>query len=69
MHRIASKQLKWQSAALFVALLVGVAALSAMVASGCGSNDITIHDCPDSGTPDGGGGGGGAGGAGGSRCK
>lgn len=65
----ASNQLKWRSAALITALLVGASASIATMASGCGPNDVIIHDCPDSGAQDGGGGQGGGGGAGGSRCK
>jgi hypothetical protein len=68
MRRTESNPLKWPSAMVITALLVVAAASIATMASGCGPNDVIIHDCPDSGARDGGGGQGG-GGAGGSFCK
>ena len=69
MRRGASIDSKWKSVILFAALLVGAAASSVTTASGCGPNDIIIHDCLDSGAPDGGGGAGGGGGFSGTHCK
>lgn len=71
MRRQESKQLKLQSAALFMAVLTGAAGLIATMASGCETNDVLLHDCPeDAGVQDGGGGGeGGSGGGSDSGCK
>lgn len=69
MPRSASKDLRWKSVTLFTLLLICAAASSATTATGCGPNDIVIHDCLDSGTPDGGGGAGGGGGSSNTGCN
>lgn len=63
MRSTASKQSKWQSATIFVAVLVSAAVSITSLASGCGPNDVTIHNCPDGGGPDGGDAGDGGGGS------
>lgn len=50
----ASKQSKWQSATIFMAVLLSATALIAVSASGCGISGATIQDCRDGGPPDGG---------------
>jgi hypothetical protein len=70
MRRQESKQLKLQSAALFMAVLMAAVGLIAAMASGCDTNDVTIHDgCPDAGAQDGGGGEGGSGVSSGTYCE
>ena len=54
MRRTASKQLRWQSATIFTAVLVGAASSIAAMASGCGPNEIILNNCPDAGAPQGG---------------
>lgn len=70
MRRAVVKRLKWQSSAgLLAALLAAAGSITAAaMASGCGPNDVHIHDCPDSGKPDGGDGGNAGGAGGGSIC-
>jgi hypothetical protein len=70
MRRTVLKRLKWQSSTRFLAaLLAAAASIAAMaMASGCGPNDVAIHDCPDAGKPDGGDGGNAGGAGGGSLC-
>lgn len=70
MRRTASNRLKWQSSTRFLAALLAAAASIAAtsMASGCGTNDVIIYDCPDSGKPDGGDGGNAGGAGGGSLC-
>lgn len=67
MRTTASKRTKWQSTTLFAAMLAISVATIATTSSGCGPNDVVIHDCPDAGMEDGGSGG--QGGSGGSNCK
>lgn len=68
MQNIEARQSKWQSVPILVLALIGAAVSIAAIASGCGPNDVTIYNCLDAGTPDGGDAGNGGGG-GDSFCK
>ena len=54
MNFTASKQRKWQSATIFMAVLFSATALLAATGSGCNTEGILILECPDGGPPDGG---------------
>lgn len=54
MHRKPSKQYPWQGLTLFAIVLLGATVSIAVSASGCGPNDVFIHNCPDAGQQDGG---------------
>ena len=54
MNFTASKQWKWQSATIFMAVLLSATALIAVSASGCGKSGVLLIECQDGGPPDGG---------------
>lgn len=49
MRRTTSKQLEWQSATIFTAVLIGAAASIAAMSSGCDGNEVILNNCPDAG--------------------
>lgn len=53
MRFTASKKSRYQSAGIFTAALVGVTTVIAAISSGCGPNDVIIHDCPHGENADG----------------
>jgi hypothetical protein len=62
MQNIVANQPKWLNVPVLMLMLAGAAVSMAAVTSGCGPNDVTIHQCVDAGMPDGGDAGNGGGG-------